>query len=74
MEREELASWLRLSLTPGIGKATAPTLLAAFGLPAAVFTQSHEALLQVVGSAQARALQRLPGTLAPLLHRTIAWL
>jgi len=74
VEREELASWLRLSLTPGIGNATARTLLAAFGLPAAIFTQSHEALLQVVGSAQAGALQRLPATLAPLLERTFDWL
>ena len=32
MDRAELAGWLRLSLTPGIGDGTARRLLAAFGL------------------------------------------
>jgi len=74
VEREELAGWLRLSLTTGIGNVSARTLLTAFGLPAAIFTQSHEALRQVVGGAQAQALQRVPATLAPLLERTFDWL
>jgi DNA processing protein len=39
MEREELGSWLRLTLTPGVGNETARRLLAAFGLPQAVFRQ-----------------------------------
>lgn len=74
MERDELASWLRLSLTPGIGNVVARTLLAAFGLPAGIFAQSHEALLQVAGSAQAEALQHEPVELAALLERTLDWL
>ena len=44
VEREELASWLRLTLTPGIGNTAARRLLAAFGLPADVFAQSPAAL------------------------------
>jgi hypothetical protein len=35
VERDELAAWLRLTLTPGVGNATVRKLLAAFGLPQA---------------------------------------
>ncbi len=37
MERDELAAWLRLALTPGVGPTAARRLLAAFGLPQQVF-------------------------------------
>nr|MDP2191112.1 DNA-processing protein DprA [Rhodoferax sp.] len=74
MEREELAAWLRLTLTPGVGNETARKLLAAFGLPAAVFGQSAAALLQVVNPAQATALRAEPLELAALLERTWTWL
>ncbi|MGO4392700.1 DNA-processing protein DprA [Variovorax sp. M-6] len=74
MERDELAGWLRLSLTPGIGNVAARTLLAAFGLPAGIFAQSQAALQQVASSAQAQALQREPAGLAALLDRTLEWL
>ena len=40
MERDELAAWLRLALTPGIGNISARKLLVAFGLPQAVFGQT----------------------------------
>ena len=56
MERDELAAWLRLTLTPGVGNETARKLLAAFGLPEAIFGQSATALAQIVGPAQAAAL------------------
>ena len=74
MEREELAAWLRLTLTPGVGNETARKLLAAFGLPDAVFGQSAAALLQVVNPAQATALRAEPLELAALLERTWTWL
>lgn len=74
MERDELAGWLRLSLTPGIGNVAARTLLAAFGLPADVFAQSPAALGQVVSGAQVQALQRVPVGLGALLARTFDWL
>lgn len=74
MERDELADWLRLALTPGIGDGTARRLLAAFGLPGAVFTQSPAALRDVVTPAQASALQAAPAGLDAQLARTWDWL
>ncbi len=74
MEREELAGWLRLTLTPGVGNASARKLLASFGLPDAVFQQPLAALRQVLPLAQATALRTEPTTLAPLLELTWAWL
>jgi DNA processing protein len=74
MEREELGSWLRLTLTPGVGNVTARKLLAAFGLPGAVFNQSAAALRQVVGETQANSLRTEPAELADLLDITWRWL
>jgi DNA processing protein len=74
MDREELASWLRLTLTPGVGNETARKLLAAFGLPDAIFSQSHTALRQVVSETQASRLRSEPPELAALLETTWAWL
>ena len=74
MQYDELAAWLRLTLTPGIGNGTARKLLAAFGLPQAVFGQSTLALQQVVSPAQALALQTDPAPLAALLETTWRWL
>ena len=74
MDREELASWLRLTLTPGVGNSTARRLLAAFGLPAAIFQQSEGLLAQCVTLAQARALRQMPAGLAQQLEATWAWL
>ena len=63
MERGELALWLRLTLTPGVGNATARSLLASFGLPETIFRQTATALRQVVSEKLALALaQELPGT------------
>ncbi len=74
MERDELAAWLRLTQTPGVGNASARKLLAAFGLPHAVFEQSITALQQVVSEAQAAALRTQPAELAALLERSWRWL
>ena len=74
MEREELGSWLRLTLTPGVGNDAARKLLTAFGLPDAVFQQSTAALLQVVAPAQALALRAEPPAWAALLDLTWTWL
>lgn len=74
MQRDELAAWLRLSLTPGIGDVAARKLLAAFGLPEAVFSQTQAALLNVVSAAQADALRKPPAELAGALEQTEAWL
>ncbi len=74
MNREELASWLRLTLTPGIGDASARKLLAAFGLPTNVFGQSQAALEQIVSSAQTQALLQEPAGFAAQLELTCLWL
>jgi DNA processing protein len=74
MTRDELAAWLRLMLTPGVGLETARKLLLAFGLPEQVFGQNSRALQQVVSAAQASALQAEPAELPELLARTWDWL
>ncbi|KWT85677.1 MULTISPECIES: DNA-processing protein DprA [unclassified Variovorax] len=74
MERDELAGWLRLTLTAGIGNTAARKLLAAFGLPAQVFAQPAAALRQIVTEAQASALLDTPAELGALLDRTLEWL
>lgn len=74
MEREELSAWLRLQITPGVGNASARKLLAAFGLPTAIFSQPHASLCQVVNTTQAQALLQVPAELAALEQRTWDWL
>ncbi len=74
MERDELAAWLRLTLTPGVGNASARKLLGAFGLPQAIFDQPATALRQIVSSAQTQALLISPDELATLTATTWAWL
>jgi DNA processing protein len=48
MVRDELAGWLRLLLTPQVGRTSARKLLAAFGLPDQIFAQPLSALREVV--------------------------
>ena len=62
MEREELAAWLRLALTPGVGNLVGRRLLAAFGLPEAVFRQPSAALRQIATDAQAQARKAREGS------------
>lgn len=50
IESEGLAAWLRLTLIPGIGGETQRKLLAAFGLPDAIFAAGRLAARAVVGS------------------------
>ena len=72
--QDELGAWLRLSLTEGVGNEAIRRLLAAFGLPSALFGQSESALRQVVSARQARALQQEPEGWRTLLDDTWAWL
>jgi DNA processing protein len=74
VEHEELAAWLRLTLAPGIGNITARKLLAAFGLPQAIFEQSTAALRQVVSEKQSESLHTVPPELGALLATTWDWL
>ena len=70
----ELAAWLRLRLTPGVGDTSARKLLAALGLPSQVFDQPPSVLRQVVSAAQAEALQVLPEGFEAHWASTQAWL
>ncbi len=74
MERDDLTAWLRLTLTPGVGNATARRLLQTFGLPQQIFQQTGAALQQCVSRAQAQALLQQPAGLAALLDTTWQWL
>jgi len=74
MARDELAAWLRLLLSPGVGNETARKLLAAFGLPETVFTQSFAALQAVAGNRIAQALLTPPDALDSTVDRLLAWL
>ncbi len=74
MDRDELAGWLRLTCTPGVGATSARRLLAAFGLPQDVFARTCDDWQACIGPAQARALATPPDTLAPLVERTWQWL
>jgi DNA processing protein len=74
MQRNELAAWLRLALTPTLGNAGARKLLAAFGLPQAIFGQSQAALRQLVSAAQSAALLTEPLGLNAQLEATWQWL
>jgi DNA processing protein len=65
----ELTAWLRLLLTPGIGRAGARQLLAAFGTPQAVFDASRAARQQCLGQTMLtdEPPAALPSTMAALL-------
>jgi len=55
-ERHELASWLRLTLIPGVGGEARRALLKAFGLPQAIFEAGRRGLAAVVDPALAERL------------------
>lgn len=74
MERGELAAWLRLAMTPGVGPAGARRLLAAFGLPQQLFAQSARALGTLASPAQVQALQQEPPGWREQVDATWAWL
>ncbi len=67
---EGLAAWLRLTLIPGIGGETQRKLLAAFGLPEAVFAAGRLAARCVVGH---RADLLFDFDASEAVDRSIAW-
>ena len=74
IEHAELAAWVRLLETPGVGRGTARKLLAAFGSPEAVFSASGSARCEVAGAEVASALASSSEALDTLIATTIAWL
>jgi len=74
MDQDELAAWLRLLETPGVGRESARKLLAAFGSPQSVFSAPTGAQREVAGAGVASALASLPETLVELIEATTRWL
>jgi len=74
IERLELAAWLRLLETPGVGRDSARRLLCAFGSPEAVIGASVTGRTEVVGPKLAQALSIAPADLDSLIDLTLAWL
>ena len=68
---ESLASWLRLTLIPGIGGETQRKLLKTFGLPEVIFTTGRSALGDIVGDKAARLLLDTDNRAA--IDRALAW-
>ncbi len=67
-----LASWLQLTLTPGLGAATLRRLLSQFGLPENVLAAQRADLARIAG---AQALQALDSdVVAKAVEKALAWL
>ncbi|MDG9967341.1 DNA-processing protein DprA [Achromobacter mucicolens] len=71
---EELAAWLRLSLEPNVGSATACQLLAALGLPDQIYAQRATALSRHVPEALARQLAApMPADMEKQVQAALEW-
>ncbi len=74
LSHDELAAWLRLGATPGIGRATARQLLAAFGSPERVLAADETTLAALVGTDVIRVLKRRSPADEALVETTARWL
>lgn len=71
---QELAQWLKLEQTPGVGLETARKLLGVFGLPDSIFSASWSTLQKVVPERIAHALLAPPSDeLKALIDKTLTW-
>ena len=73
IDQDELAAWVRLLETPGVGRESARKLLTAFGSPHAVLSASVSARSKVVASAAASALSTSSEALDALVAQTLGW-
>jgi DNA processing protein len=70
----DLAQWIRLDQTPGVGGETGRKLLSAFGLPENIFSTSFSALLSVVSERVAHAIIAQPSNeVLGQIDKTIEW-
>ena len=74
LDRDELSAWLRLTQTPGIGRALARRLLAQARAVQAVFTQSPTALRSLLTPAQLAALLTISPAQRDALQTCWQWL
>ncbi len=71
---EELAGWIRLERTPGVGPETARRLLGTFGLPSAVLAAGRAQLKSVVSERIAAELSSTPSPeLLSLIDKSLDW-
>jgi len=68
-----LASWIRLTLIPGVGGETRRLLLKTFGLPEAIFSASVGALRGVIDPALAERLLLQDAAIAAEIDVTLKW-
>ena len=73
IERLELQAWLRLLGTPGVGRASARRLLAAFGSAKAAVAAPETARRELAGAAAGSALSIAPSGLAATVDAALAW-
>jgi DNA processing protein len=74
MSPAQLAAWMRLERTPGVGPRTAPALLSAFGSPDAIFAADHALLAAHLSPVQVRAiLQPASADTLRLVDATLRW-
>ncbi len=66
-----LASWLQLTLTPGLGAAAIRGLLKQFGLPENILSATRSQLERAAGPAAAQLLR--PEGVAPEVERALRW-
>ncbi|MCX7659168.1 MAG: DNA-protecting protein DprA, partial [Caldimonas manganoxidans] len=74
LSADELAAWLRLLETPGLGRQAVRRLLAAFGSPQAACAAAPQARRHLLSAPAAQALEHEPPQLAGLVARTLGWL
>jgi len=74
IDRDDIAAWIRLLETPGVGRDSARRLLAAFGAPAAVLAASPAARRSVVDAAVAEALGSASAEVEARVAAALAWL
>jgi len=73
-DRDDLAAWLQLMLTDGVGTVTARELLSRFGLPSDILTAGFSALQKCVPEKIALALAGKPDAAMQLqIDKTLAW-
>ena len=66
-----LASWLQLTLTPGLGAAAIRGLLRQFGLPESILAAPRSQLERAAGPAAAQLLR--PEAIASAIERALRW-
>lgn len=70
---DELAAWLTLAHTPRVPTSAALALLAAFGSPRPIMTETAAGLERVVGAVAAQALLQSRDAVTPRVEAALAW-